>query len=162
MLAVTHRGSHRHVFGTWSLKLLYLLLDDEYAPRGQIRLSSYNSRCPSNYLSTIVSIPKRFHYFSEGNLETYYSILSWPQRVTFADQIDVKFIENLSYTYKSDLWYSSSEAKSFKHQTAKMLKSIISVMPMAEFAQLNMKDTEAFLGLENYLTESGFSQVKER
>ena len=84
------------------------------------------------------------------------------ERVSFVDQIQVKFIENLSYKHKSDLWYSQRELKSFKYHSALVLHKVKSVMTMAQYAELHVDNTSAFLGLENYLSELGYREITHR
>ena len=44
-----------------------------------------------------------------------------------------------------------------------MLRSIASVnMTMAEFAEMNVQDTSAFMGLENYLCENSSNEIRYR
>mmetsp|Transcript_14223 Transcript_14223/g.30385 ORF Transcript_14223/g.30385 Transcript_14223/m.30385 type:complete len:176 (+) Transcript_14223:81-608(+) len=81
-----------------------------------------------------------------------------PPRVSFAEQLNVTFIENLSLQYKYDLWYTEREMISFRYQAGKLLSSILSSdMTVAQYAEMNMHDTSTFMGLERY-----FSQNKSR
>ena len=83
-------------------------------------------------------------------------------RVSFAD-IEIKFVENISCSkHRDDLWFSAEEMHSFKYQTAITVRTITSTMTMAQKAELHVKDTSAFLGLENYLTKNTLQEMKYR
>mmetsp|Transcript_27038 Transcript_27038/g.51116 ORF Transcript_27038/g.51116 Transcript_27038/m.51116 type:complete len:176 (-) Transcript_27038:256-783(-) len=78
-----------------------------------------------------------------------------PPRVHFADQLSVTFIANLSLQYKYDMWYTEREMTSFRHQTGTLLRSILSSdMTVAQYAEMNMHDTSAFMGLERYFSQN--------
>lgn len=100
-------------------------------------------------------------------------IVDFPQRASpqqikrrynasFSETSRLKVVENLTCEYKSDLWYSEIEMNSFKYETALLLKKIKSVMPMAQYAELNVQSTSLFMGLENHLTEQGCQRVVQR
>ena len=83
-------------------------------------------------------------------------------RVSFAD-IEINFVENLSYSNQRDsIWFSAEEMHSFRYQAALTVRTITSTMTMAEYAELHVKETSAFLGLENYLTQDAFRAIKHR
>ena len=83
--------------------------------------------------------------------------------VTFADESEMKFVENLSNTYKDELWFSHFEMQLFRRELAWLIKTISSSnITMAQFAEMNVRDTSAFLGLEAYLTKSSSRGVVER
>jgi len=82
------------------------------------------------------------------------------QRVSFQDEADVKFIENISCSkHRGDIWFSSDEMHSFKYQAAITVREITSTMTMAQYAELHVQDTSAFLGLENYMAQDTFRGV---
>ena len=88
-------------------------------------------------------------------------------RVTFDNQIEMKFVEALRYTpSKPDLWYNKKEMDGFKLQAAFLMRKIRDVnMSMVEFAEANAtgrQDTVAFLGLENFLSKKIPEQVKAK
>ena len=89
--------------------------------------------------------------------------ISPPPRVSFADNLEMITIENLSFKHKDDLWFSSQEMNSFKHQIKMTLKSILSInMTIAQYAELNIQDTSAFMGLENYLSKDTTQEIGRR
>lgn len=71
-------------------------------------------------------------------------------------------VEDLSAEHKSDLWFTQREIEKIKYSAAQLLQLIKSKMTMAEYAELNSDSTEAFMGLENYLSDSGTRQILER
>ena len=72
-------------------------------------------------------------------------------------------IENLSLKHKDDLWFSSQDMNSFKHQTKMILKGILSInMSVAQYAELKIQETSAFMGLENYLSKETTQEIKHR
>ena len=75
------------------------------------------------------------------------------QRVSFADNAEIVFIENLSYKYKADLWFTAREMKSFKSQTVSLLINIKTNMNMAQYAEMNIQDTSVFMGLEKFMSK---------
>lgn len=78
------------------------------------------------------------------------------RRVTFVETIDVKFVEDLSFEYKPELWFTHLELRCFQHRTKQLVAAIQSsnTMTMASFAEMNVEDTSAFMGLECYLTDA--------
>ena len=75
-------------------------------------------------------------------------------RVAFQDLVDVKFVENLSIKYKTELWFSGREMKMFKYETAFHIRTIDSHnLTMAQYAEMNVRDTSVFMGLEVHLTK---------
>ena len=75
-------------------------------------------------------------------------------RVSFADHIEGKIVENLSHKHKTDLWFTHHEMKSFKTQTVFLLRSIkANRMTMSQYANMNIQDTSVFMGLERYLSK---------
>ena len=74
-------------------------------------------------------------------------------RVSFADHNEIVFIENLSHKYKAELWFTDSEMKSFKTQTVLLLINIKTNMTMAQYAEMNVQDTSAFMGLEKFMSK---------
>ena len=84
------------------------------------------------------------------------------RRVSFQDELDVKFVQNLSHKHRDDIWFSADEMHSFRYKTALTVRTITSTMTMAEYAELHVKDTSAFLGLEKYLSQDAFRGIKHR
>ena len=74
-------------------------------------------------------------------------------KVSFADHTQIVLIENLSYKYKAELWFTDSEMKSFKTQTVLLLINIKTNMTMAQYAEMNVQDTSAFMGLEKFMSK---------
>ena len=93
-------------------------------------------------------------------------IVNFPQcqlRVSFATHMEVNIVENISHEHKTDLWYTPSELKSFKGDAALLIASINSSgMTMAQYAKLDVNDTCAFLGIENYLSKATTREVAKR
>mmetsp|Transcript_21456 Transcript_21456/g.36849 ORF Transcript_21456/g.36849 Transcript_21456/m.36849 type:complete len:169 (+) Transcript_21456:105-611(+) len=85
-------------------------------------------------------------------------------RVTFSDQSETYTVENLSFEYKDELWFSSQDMDNFKLQTANVMWGITHVLrkSMAQYAQENSNNTSAFLGLEGYLSKDATHQIKLR
>ena len=94
---------------------------------------------------------------------SYASPQKHERRVSFGYQSEIKFVENLARSkHRGDIWFSRDEMDFFKYQTAVTMRTITSTMTMAEYAELHVKDTSAFLGLEHYLTENTYRGVKHR
>ncbi len=73
------------------------------------------------------------------------------------------FVENLSLNYKTELWFSGSEMRLMKREAAMLLREISSHgISMAEYAEMSVHDTSAFMGLETYLTESSARNIAQR
>ena len=86
-----------------------------------------------------------------------------PRRVTLATHIEVKYIENLSLKYKADLWFSTQEFESIKSGMARDVRSILSSgMTVADYAEVNVHDTSAFMGLENYFFQNTRQNIRDR
>ncbi len=85
-----------------------------------------------------------------------------PPRVSFADNIKIKFIENLSIEHKSYLWFTKQEMGSFKIKMGHLLQNITSTMTMTEYAEMNSHDTSAFMGLKNYLSPDRPREINHR
>mmetsp|Transcript_9580 Transcript_9580/g.17565 ORF Transcript_9580/g.17565 Transcript_9580/m.17565 type:complete len:180 (+) Transcript_9580:13-552(+) len=84
-------------------------------------------------------------------------------RVSFLDHAKVTFIENLSFEYKADIWFSSQEMELFKTQVARILHSISSSgMSIAQYAEMHVNDTSTFMGLENYLSQNTSQNIRDR
>ena len=66
----------------------------------------------------------------------------------------MQLIKNLTYEHQDELWFSYDEIKSFKLETARILRAIMRAnsMTMAQYAVMNADDTSVFLGLEKYIT----------
>ena len=84
------------------------------------------------------------------------------RKVSFQDEVDMKFITNLSFKHRGDIWFSADEMRSFRYQTALTVREITSKMTMAEYAELHVEDTSAFLGLESYLSQDVLQGIKRR
>ena len=82
--------------------------------------------------------------------------------MSFQDELDVKFVQNLSHKHRDDIWFSADEMHSFRYQTALTVRTITSTTTMAEYAELHVTDTSAFLGLEKYLSQDAFRGIKHR
>ena len=83
--------------------------------------------------------------------------------MSFANHLEMITIENLSLKHKDDLWFSSQEMNSFKHHTIMTLKSILSInTTVAQYAELNIQETSAFMGLENYLSKDTTQGIGHR
>ena len=85
-------------------------------------------------------------------------------RVSFADNLEINIIENLSLKYKDDVWFTQREIKSFTYQTIMTLRSMSSILNMtvAQYAEMNVHDTSAFMGLENYLSKDTTEKIRYR
>mmetsp|Transcript_11897 Transcript_11897/g.20662 ORF Transcript_11897/g.20662 Transcript_11897/m.20662 type:complete len:153 (-) Transcript_11897:93-551(-) len=81
--------------------------------------------------------------------------------VSFDDQLEMKLIENVSIDHKDDLWFSDEEIESFEQRHRSFLRKLKSNnMNIDRFAELlSGQDTSAFLGLENYLSESSLKAI---
>ena len=82
--------------------------------------------------------------------------------VSFSDQLDVKVVASLSCKHRDNLWFSTDEMHSFKHQAALTVRAITSTTTMAKHAELHIKDTSAFLGLESYMSKNTLRDIKHR
>ena len=75
-------------------------------------------------------------------------------RVSFADHIEEKIVENLSYKHKTELWFTDHEMKSFRNQTVLLLRNInANSMTIAQYADRNIQDTSVFMGLERFFSK---------
>lgn len=84
-----------------------------------------------------------------------------PRRVFFTEEIDMKYIEDLTIEHSEDLWFDEYEIRNFKYQTALMLRTIkASNMSMAQYAELHCDESSAFMGLESYLTETTTQEIR--
>ena len=85
------------------------------------------------------------------------------QRVSLAEYHEIIIIENLSLKYKNNLWFSSQEMNSLRHQRTMMIRSILSTnMNVEEYAELNIQETSVFMGLENYLSRDVSQEIGYR
>jgi hypothetical protein len=85
------------------------------------------------------------------------------RRVSFQDEVDIKFVKNLSCSkHRDDMWFSADEMHSFRYQTALTVRAITSTMTMSEYAEFHVEDTSVFLGLEKYLSQDAFRGTKHR
>ena len=82
--------------------------------------------------------------------------------VSHQEQVDMRFVENLSHKHRDDIWFSSDEMHFFKHQAARTVRAITSTMTMAEHAERHVEDTSAFMGLECYSTKDALLGIKHR
>ena len=91
------------------------------------------------------------------------------RRVTFEEAAKLTFIENLTFEYKADLWYSGEEMDSFKRNTVNDLHQLRRVHRTfntsderaQELLCLSLAgDTTSFLGLEKCLTPSTYQKMK--
>mmetsp|Transcript_32799 Transcript_32799/g.59186 ORF Transcript_32799/g.59186 Transcript_32799/m.59186 type:complete len:158 (-) Transcript_32799:181-654(-) len=85
-------------------------------------------------------------------------------RVSFADHLEINIIENLSQEFKDDVWFTQREIKSFTYQVIMTLRIISSTLNMtvAQYAEMNVHDTSAFMGLENYLSKDTTQEIGHR
>ena len=85
------------------------------------------------------------------------------QRVSFVSKVKVMFIENLTYQYKADLWFSRQEMVAFKRRVQLTLSVIRSRnLTVAKYAKMNAPDTSLFMGLEAYQTSSTAVNIASR
>jgi hypothetical protein len=93
-------------------------------------------------------------------------IVNFPRpqsRVSFATHVKVALVKNLAHEHKTDLWYTTSEIKSFKRDIALLIMSIISSgMTVAQYAKLHVNETTAFLGIEKNLSKATLRGVAKR
>ena len=83
--------------------------------------------------------------------------------VYFQEEVDIKFVKNASCSkHRDDIWFSADEMRSFRYQTALTVRAITSKMTVAEYAELHVEDTSAFLGLESYLSQDVLQGIKRR
>mmetsp|Transcript_39042 Transcript_39042/g.82111 ORF Transcript_39042/g.82111 Transcript_39042/m.82111 type:complete len:150 (-) Transcript_39042:92-541(-) len=76
-----------------------------------------------------------------------------PSRVSFAEQVEVEIVENLTHKLKAVLWFTPHEMKSFKKF------ALLQARDMA--ANWNVEETEAFMGLENLVSRNIRNKVLE-
>ncbi len=83
--------------------------------------------------------------------------------VSFSDRATVTLVENLSLQHGADLWFSKREMDSFKKQAALLLRTMASNdVTVAEYAEMHLDDTSAFMGLEDHMTPSATGRIRER
>ena len=72
-------------------------------------------------------------------------------------------VENLAHEHNTDLWYTASELKSFKRNATLLIISIHSSgMTVAQYAELHLNESSAFLGIDNYLSNDTIRGVVKR
>ncbi|KAL7536644.1 hypothetical protein ACHAXR_011039 [Thalassiosira sp. AJA248-18] len=82
-------------------------------------------------------------------------------RVSFANDFEVKFVEDLSDKYKEVLWFSKRDIKKIKLQAAWIIKTIkANNMTVAQYAAQNIQETSVFMGLENYLSDTSTCEIR--
>lgn len=82
-------------------------------------------------------------------------------QVSFANEIDIRFVEDLSCKYKDELWFDHQDIKNFRVRPLLMLRALKAKnMTMVQFAEINAHETSAFMGLENFLSEETTRQIK--
>lgn len=88
------------------------------------------------------------------------------KRVSFKDQQpDIMLHEGTANSAEAQqvVWYSDEDVQSFKLEFAYALRLLrSSPIAMTRFAELNSRDTAAFLGFEDYLCEDGARGIRER
>ena len=87
-----------------------------------------------------------------------------PKRVTFANDIEI-FVENLALCsdLRANIWSSKDEMKSYKYQFAISVKEMRKFMAaVAKGEMLENVDTDNFVGLENFTTDSSHIEVQDR
>ena len=94
-------------------------------------------------------------------------IVNFPQhpvsRVSFATHMEVTYIKNLSQEHNMDLWFTDSEMKSFKSNTQLIVRAITSSgITVAQYDESHVNETSAFLGLENYICQQTYKEIKRR
>mmetsp|Transcript_23314 Transcript_23314/g.49869 ORF Transcript_23314/g.49869 Transcript_23314/m.49869 type:complete len:175 (-) Transcript_23314:3-527(-) len=89
-----------------------------------------------------------------------------PPRVSFATHLEIVQIEDLSRDRdgapnKSDLYYSEADIRSFKRHASLTMRAVRdSGSTMAQFAERNVRDTSAFMGLERYLSDTTTREIR--
>ncbi|KAL7543011.1 hypothetical protein ACHAWF_013914 [Thalassiosira exigua] len=85
-------------------------------------------------------------------------------RVAFSPEIEIRHVKDLSRTsFCDDLWFTRAEMKRFKYATACTVRRIeLADLTVAQYAQRNVRDTHAFLGLENYFASSTRDEIVRR
>lgn len=85
------------------------------------------------------------------------------RRASFAKEAQVKFIENLAFDHKDALWFSRQEIEDIQRRTARMLRTLRAHgLTMEQYAMLNVQETSAFMGLENYLSNAAAIGIRRR
>ena len=80
--------------------------------------------------------------------------------VTFSSISEAKLVAKLS-AYRNELFYTQDELTAFRHRYRDLVIQRVqaSGMTMAEFAERNVTSTEAFMGLEAYLSRSTSNEI---
>lgn len=83
-------------------------------------------------------------------------------KVSFANAVKVHFIEKLS-EYKEDLWYSGQDIADIQRRPGRLMRALREHgVTFEDYVRMNMQDTSAFLGLENYLSRATTLEVMRR
>eukprot|EP01082_Thalassiosira_pseudonana_P009784 g8722.t1 g8722 contig33:70524-71018(+) len=83
-------------------------------------------------------------------------------RVSFSEVIRVQTVPKLS-KYQQDLWFTADEIKAFKARPKLMHRALkANGLTLAQFAEENIDNTAAFLGLDNFLTEATLHELREQ
>ncbi|KAL7534860.1 hypothetical protein ACHAWF_004975 [Thalassiosira exigua] len=108
-------------------------------------------------MDLIVGFPRR------GEECDYDEYCDDERRVSFLGKTNVKIIDNLATEHKADLWFTQRDINSFKERTILMLRALYARgMTVAQYADMNVQDTSAFMGLESHLTDITFERIVER
>ena len=84
-------------------------------------------------------------------------------RIRFSQEIEVKFVANLTLDHRCDIWFSSQEMKKFRYQNALLMRHLQSNnMSLAEYAERHIHDTSCFLGIESYMTRETPPEIMSR
>jgi hypothetical protein len=130
------------------------------------RLVSSSSIIIEN-MDLIVNFPhSRARVSFASHMENMDLIVNFPQsraRVSFATHTEVITVKNIAIEHKTDLWYTTSELKSFRRDAALLIISIhYSGMTEDQYAELHVSESSAFLGIENYLSKATTIEVAKR
>lgn len=78
------------------------------------------------------------------------------RRVSFDESLSVRLVDDLTIEHKASMWFTQSELVGFQHRMKKLVAAIhlSRDISMASFAEANVENTGAFMGLENYMPDS--------
>ena len=89
--------------------------------------------------------------------------------VSFDQEMEVKFVSNLSIHHKSDLWFSRRDYQLFKHDLAtagRLIRAKRTISEKDDYLNLLLQeageedgDTVSFLGLERHLSDSTMENI---
>lgn len=84
------------------------------------------------------------------------------RRVSFASQITVKFVDNLSISHRHDLWFTATERKRFKEEAILMVRELLMVKRDNTELLFQHNTIDKWIGLERHLSSRNVLVQRQR